>query len=366
MRFSARASHFGNFFVFTALSCASSDLDVPDLHSPSEHSQDRSPPASQVPEGPANAGDVENGQTGSPGEVDPELLCDTSSQCQDRAETAVAELAAPRSAPTLSEAVCEEGGVMTDTGSASGSMCHCRFDTGTHVIGPVGLGCYVKDRTGDCLFQDGQFSGCDVAESSSCEAACEQLADALADDAARELDVGVESSSCVEDQCVSVLRVESACYYQKYRSGLGYDCSLSPAELLEKTNADSAPQCPPTCAEEPEPEEYFPRDPNEWQGMRIDTSIRIACETSATCGLARACVDDICTACTEDSQCSPGELCALDHCIPADLVECRSYTDCPNGQLCILSGYTGGTARGNEDTRAYCLGASGSSSDSDG
>ena len=44
----------------------------------------------------------------------------------------------------------------------------------------------------------------------------------------------------------------------------------------------------------------------------------------------------------------------LDHCVRQELTECRRAADCGSGGLCLLGGYTGGTARANEDLRAYC------------
>ena len=93
--------------------------------------------------------------------------------------------------------------------------------------------------------------------------------------------------------------------------------------------------------------------------MLVDVSLRIACEDF--CGMALACVEGICSPCTDDAQCLAGELCVLDHCLVEELVGCRSYRDCGEDQLCILSGYTGGTPRANEDMRAYCSGADGGS-----
>jgi hypothetical protein len=60
-----------------------------------------------------------------------------------------------------------------------------------------------------------------------------------------------------------------------------------------------------------------------------------------------------------DSQCAAGEGCVLDHCVRSERIGCRRASECAGDALCVLSGYTGGTARGNEDMSAYCLGSSG-------
>lgn len=96
------------------------------------------------------------------------------------------------------------------------------------------------------------------------------------------------------------------------------------------------------------------RAADEWQGMRIDVAAAPPCESSAGCGLGRACKRGRCTACTADRDCAAGEACALDHCVVQALAACRGRADCPSGQLCLLSGYSS-LARGNEGMRAYCL-----------
>ncbi len=106
------------------------------------------------------------------------------------------------------------------------------------------------------------------------------------------------------------------------------------------------------------PPRYYPRDPNEWQGMLIDQSIQPECDVSAHCGLALACIHNRCGPCTSDSDCNSGEECVLDHCVIAANVVCRSRSDCPDGELCVLSGYSH-DPRGNSDMRATCLAPTG-------
>jgi hypothetical protein len=99
---------------------------------------------------------------------------------------------------------------------------------------------------------------------------------------------------------------------------------------------------------------FHPRDPQEWQGMLINTDATPPCEASATCGLARACKGGRCVACGTDGDCAAGEVCVLDHCVVHALAGCRGRTDCAAGSLCILSGYSS-EARGNEGMRSLCL-----------
>lgn len=78
------------------------------------------------------------------------------------------------------------------------------------------------------------------------------------------------------------------------------------------------------------------------------------CESTASCGLARACVDYRCVACGADTECLESEVCVLGHCLRGQLARCRSRTDCARGELCAMSGYSS-DARANGDLRSACL-----------
>lgn len=100
---------------------------------------------------------------------------------------------------------------------------------------------------------------------------------------------------------------------------------------------------------------YFPRDENEWQGMLVGVMDRPYCEKSELCGLAGACVDNLCGPCRTDSQCGPGEVCVLDYCLLSANVACRSRRECfEQGSLCVLSGISS-DARGNATMTSRCL-----------
>jgi hypothetical protein len=86
---------------------------------------------------------------------------------------------------------------------------------------------------------------------------------------------------------------------------------------------------------------FAPRDPQEWQGRRMDITVSAPCSGSETCTGAKACVDGACTACAADSECGDGEACVLEHCVAADNVACRSRSEC-GGRLCILRGPAAG------------------------
>lgn len=104
-----------------------------------------------------------------------------------------------------------------------------------------------------------------------------------------------------------------------------------------------------------EPSEQV-RAPDEWQGMLVDTSVTPPCRTSPDCGLALACKGGVCAACARDAECAAGEVCALEHCVPAKAASCRRRADCSaEGAMCVLTGYSGADPRGNRDMRAHCV-----------
>lgn len=99
--------------------------------------------------------------------------------------------------------------------------------------------------------------------------------------------------------------------------------------------------------------DHLPREEGEWQGMLVDRSMRAACDTTARCGLAMACVEGACGACVTDEECGADEACVLDHCVPERSVECRTRHDCRGEELCVLSGYSD-DLRGNGSMSAFC------------
>lgn len=98
------------------------------------------------------------------------------------------------------------------------------------------------------------------------------------------------------------------------------------------------------------------REPGEWQGMPIDSDGDAPpCDTSATCGLARACVSGRCVACAGDAECAAGETCVLQHCLLRTNARCRTARECGRGELCVVSDYSS-DFRGNGVMRSACLG----------
>ena len=186
-------------------------------------------------------------------------------------------------------------------------------------------------------------------------AECQRAADAVVAQLVSEgNDAAVRSAKCVEmGLCDTVLRVGEHCFVES-PYGVAYDCAGTDEQILAAEaarQADLGTCSGKGCAEAPKPV-YHPRDPREWDGMPVLLQ-GPPCEQSAYCGLALACVDQICGACTSDADCAPGEGCAVEHCLRTELIGCHSYRDCGSAR-CILSGLTGGTARGNEDMASYC------------
>jgi hypothetical protein len=105
------------------------------------------------------------------------------------------------------------------------------------------------------------------------------------------------------------------------------------------------------------PSVYHPRDPHEWQGMPVDmTLLQPYCSRPQDCGMALGCLGALgCGPCTPTAGCSRDEVCVLDHCVPKRQASCRSYRDCPQGELCLLTGISP-DPRGNAGMAALCTG----------
>jgi hypothetical protein len=134
--------------------------------------------------------------------------------------------------------------------------------------------------------------------------------------------------------------------------------AAAPAAVGLRGSAPATPTLPNVVAD-PRPSR---RAADEWQGMPIEPEATALCDAVDACGLAMACIDGRCGACAADDSCAPGEICALDHCVRAELASCRSRTDCGANALCILGGTTA-DPRGNAVMTARCLPAAGGTPD---
>ena len=176
----------------------------------------------------------------------------------------------------------------------------------------------------------------------------------MAQQVAEGYEAEVRLAQCVDGGlCNTVLRRGNDCFVDN-AYGLAYDCTLSDAQILqaEATRQDDLATCGGKGCPQAPPAVYHARDPLEWDGMPVPLQGPY-CEDSAFCGLALSCVNQMCGACTSDQDCEPGEGCVVEHCLKTELIGCRSYRDC-SPALCLLSGLTGGTPRGNEQMTSYC------------
>jgi hypothetical protein len=144
------------------------------------------------------------------------------------------------------------------------------------------------------------------------------------------------------------------------------DVESKPAETTSRTNtmvsdrtrgavaASAAGVAVPMAPPQGEPS-YHPRDPAEWTGMLVDLRFQPPCENSENCGLARACVEGVCTACNIDRHCARNEVCIWDHCLVAANVSCRTTRDCRgDAAACIFTGYSE-DPRGNAEMKSVCV-----------
>jgi hypothetical protein len=311
---------------------------------------------------------------GGPIGIGPTPSC-SAEQCAEEAEYWASLLSAPPvvgSGRRFNSGRCVTVGFV---GGATGAACECSIadSDGTIFIGPEGAGCFAFGRAGACLWDDAEFDGCSMGANDPCDATCAELETRYAADAETDFDVALRYSECADSgYCHFVLHIEDACFVDhSYHQGRAFDCTLDDAAIiaayLQSQATEPVPSCDDpgagengTCAEPAPARECVERPAGEWQGNLVCGPYP-PCERPDGCGLALACIDGLCGACTRDEQCAPGEGCALDHCMPSASIGCRTRSDCSGDALCILSGITGGTARGNEDLRAYCLSPSGGS-----
>lgn len=77
-----------------------------------------------------------------------------------------------------------------------------------------------------------------------------------------------------------------------------------------------------------------------------------ACESSESCGDARACVDGQCVHCVADAECETGMICALSRCMVPDDGDCAADQDCGSGGFCGSDDRAEGPPRGR--WLSYC------------
>jgi hypothetical protein len=171
-----------------------------------------------------------------PDEVNEGLECLVEEDCRQPVLADLEELSRPQSIDFDFVASSCEVEPSTGTAEVSATVCHCELgDGGTRSIGPVGLGCYVSGRGGDCLWSDDEFSGCETRASSACAAPCSELGLRLEADAQRTFSAEILFTNCNEGLCQSVVAIEGECYVNRsYRADENHDCSLGAAAILEE------------------------------------------------------------------------------------------------------------------------------------
>lgn len=166
-----------------------------------------------------------------------ESECEEQSDCIELEEQKLASLSRPATySHTFVGATCEYSSFTDESGrSVSGMACICSIsDNGSLVIGPVGRDCYQVGRGGDCLWGDGEFSGCTRGDTEFCTTVCDEFETRLKLDAERTFETRVFYATCEQSLCHSVVEIDGRCYADgSYRTGQEYDCSLDAEAILE-------------------------------------------------------------------------------------------------------------------------------------
>jgi hypothetical protein len=195
--------------------------------------------------------EADNGQTGSFGPDDgfcfngrdcTRSTCEMDADCTypGLAEDFARALGEPRASPLeIATPLCEHvSRVSNDALRVSGPVCHCS----AYQIGPIGLGCFLFGRDQSCLWDDSEFAGCDPEVASSCHSTCDELEQRLADDAARQIDVTLFGTPCVDGLCKLVMSVEGRCFVYPDTDpslGRGYDCGLGDRGVIDAARAEA-------------------------------------------------------------------------------------------------------------------------------
>jgi len=215
-------------------------------------------------------------------------------------------------------------------------------------------GCSDLRTSGQCLYCENEFPGCDVNVPTSCDAVCADIAERDHQDHQQPDDVSIRAARCSTDRtCSVVTAINGQCYLGDYGAFLPapIDCNLPDTELrarLERLESGLSPIDGEACAPRPE----------------------VTCQSSEDCPRGLSCADGVCGPCTRfctttvenpsvaddcrgGGACADGEVCAEDMCIPATNATCKSVSDCPENHSCVVSGLSG-TARGNEASQSFC------------
>jgi hypothetical protein len=110
------------------------------------------------------------------------------------------------------------------------------------MLGPVGLGCYAVGRTGNCLFDDSEFTTCNVDDRDACEAPCAELERRVNADIERTVEAELVAFACIGYYCRTVLSLDGQCFVDNDYDYLdrAHDCALGGEAILAQLETDSA------------------------------------------------------------------------------------------------------------------------------
>jgi hypothetical protein len=122
--------------------------------------------------------------------------------------------------------------MMAFDGGPSAPGCACGIGAGVIALVRHVPWCLRYGRTYQCLYRPEEFSGCALGGPVAvCGAACKDLEDRIAADAARDFQVEVHGAICSEQGCDCVLAMGGSCYWSGPQA---YQCSLSPQEIVRR------------------------------------------------------------------------------------------------------------------------------------
>ena len=112
-----------------------------------------------------------------------------------------------------------------------------RSFAGAEILGNRPNLCDVGDRAQGCLFRSCEFTGCDPADATSCDAVCADVAARITADDAKSYDVERRTAFCDPTSCLcrAVHRIGDRCYATRAPWAQAYDCGLSDAAIIAAT-----------------------------------------------------------------------------------------------------------------------------------
>jgi hypothetical protein len=290
----------------------------------------------------------QNGQPGSIGQAE----CLKDSECALGNEAA----GAPRGRAALTGASCSHA-----LGTLALPTCECRVlvtpnaDRGGGIESePYEAELYAGNRPDrcsefargpGCLYCEREFSGCDIADPTSCDAVCADMAQRFDQELARTYAVSTRAARCDPNSysCQVVSEIDGQCYARTFGAPepLPLDCSLPDEELLAQSDAiGTSTSCSPRPRVSCSSSEQCPR------GLACSDGACASCERSCTVGSGA-------DSCEGGGACAVGEVCASGTCVPSSNAECQSFVDCPADVTCALTGISA-SGRGNEATHSFC------------